>query len=150
MSIVNKRMLTAITIILIGSTFAFTFLARYALDISLNDWYNGAEGYQQALAEQSTTGKPIAIFFHADWCKSCQKLKESVLSTADVKKFMSDFIRVKIEPEKEIASKLLATKYGVTGFPTFIVVPISGNAIRIRSLGNITSEQFMTQTRKIL
>jgi len=150
MVLANKRILFTIAIIVIGSAFAITHLSRYALDVSLHDWYDGAEGYKRALTEQARSGKPIALFFHADWCKACQKLRESVLSTAEVKQFMSGYIRVKIEPEKETAAKILANKYGVIGFPTFFVVPKSGNAIRLRGLGNITTEQFLMQTRQVL
>jgi len=150
MALANKRTLFTIAIIVIGSAFAMTHLSRYALDVSLHDWYDGAAGYKRALAEQARSGQPIALFFHADWCKSCQKLRESVLSTTEVKQFMSGYIRVKIEPEKEKAAKMLANEYGVIGFPTFFIVPKSGNTIRLRGLGNITSEQFMTQTRQVL
>ncbi len=147
----TSRFVYVIAIIALTGGIAISQLSRHAIDTSLNDWYNGANGYKLALAEQAKSGKPIALFFHADWCGSCKTLRETVLSTNEVKRYMTEFIRVKIEPEKELAAKKLADKLGVIGFPTFFVIPHeNAQAIRIQKLANISPDYFISQCQNSL
>jgi len=146
-----KRPIYVITIIVFACALALSQLSRHAVDASLNDWYNGAEGYKLAIAEQAQSGKPVALFFHADWCAACKKLRESVLSTTEVKQYMSDYIRVKIEPEKELAAQKLADELGVIGFPTIFIIPQrNAQAIRIKRLANMSADDFISQCQKSL
>jgi len=141
-----KRFVYVFSIIAITCSLAISQLSLHAIDASLNDWYDGANGYELALAEQVKTGKPIALFFHADWCAACKKLRETVLSTDEVKQYMNGFIRVKIEPEKEFAARKLADNMGVIGFPTFFILrDKTKKAIRIQKLANISPDYFISQ-----
>lgn len=148
---IGARPLIITLIVISACAFAISLLTIHARNVSLADWYEGARGYKAALAEQSQSGKPMAIFFHADWCQSCKKLRETVLSTPEVKQYMSGFIRVKLEPEKEREVKILADKLGVIGFPTFfIIADKSKQAVKLMKLGNITPEQFIKQCKNSL
>src|SRR5438067_6273611 len=44
-------------------------------------WYEGASGYDAAIAEHHSSGKPLMLYFHADWCRYCTLLERDVLST---------------------------------------------------------------------
>ncbi len=146
-----KRFTYVISIIALTGGLAISQLSLHAIDTSLNDWYNGANGYNLALAEQAESGKPIALFFHADWCGSCKTLRESVLSTNEVKRYMNNFIRVKIEPEKEFAAQKLADKLGVIGYPTFFIIPHkNAQAIRVQKLTNVSPDYFIAQCQNSL
>ena len=141
-----KTALITISIIILSVTLALSQLMTHAKDSTLRNWYEGADGYKQAIKEQQSNNKPIALFFHADWCKSCKALRETVLSTNEVKQYMSAFIKVKIEPEKSANGKIIADSYGVIGFPTFIILPGKQSpAKQIRKLSNISTQQFIDQ-----
>lgn len=145
-----KRSLISITVILLGIGLMVSQLTLHSRDTGLQDWYDGVEGYKVALMEQSKTKKPLALFFHADWCKSCKSLRESVLSAPEVKQYMSGYIRVKIEPEKSSTAKNIANNFGVLGYPTVIILPSnSSTPYAIRKLVNISTQEFIEQCEKL-
>lgn len=147
----KKNILIAIVGIAIGMGFAATQLGRFAQDASLNAWQNGVGGYTAAVREQVQTTKPIAVFFYADWCASCKKLRETVLSTPEVKQFLGDFITVKVNPEENRANQALADSFGVVGYPTFLVIPAGdGSPKIIHRTSNATPAQFIAQCQEAL
>jgi thiol:disulfide interchange protein DsbD len=87
----------------------------------LSNWHKNESGYQAALALQKTNGKPIALFFHTDWCASCKQLTANVLGQRDISDFMQSYNAVKINPENSLAEQLLAKQYNVLGYPTFLI-----------------------------
>lgn len=147
----SKRLLITLSVIVLAVGLMLSQLILHTRDTGLSDWYDGADGYQQAIMESKASNKPVALFFHADWCSSCKSLRETILSTKQVRQYMSDLIRVKIEPEKSYAARKIADSYGVAGFPTFIIVtPGSAISRQVRKLANITPEDFIGQCEQIL
>ena len=53
--------------------------------------YQDAAGYTEALREHQKTGKPVALYFYADWCKYCAQLERGVLSRSQVKQYLETF-----------------------------------------------------------
>ena len=126
-------------------------LSQFAVDASLSHWYSGATGYQAALSKQRENGKPIALFFHTDWCSSCKNLRETVLSTQKFDQFATNVIPVKINPEFGVEERKIADKYGIIGYPTFLI--IGGNfkfVTPIRTQLNMSPEKFITDCKKAL
>ena len=90
-------------------------------------WSRGASGHEEALKEAMNEGKPLIVYFWADWCKWCRRLNSQYLASSEVERFLSEIPRVQIEPDKGSAEKELSRKHGVTGYPTFLVsVPSLG------------------------
>jgi len=81
-------------------------------DASRIRWYDYAEG--TSLGKQK--GKKVLLFFWAEWCDSCEKMKKETFRVPDVIAFLNNnFIPVKIDSENE---KRLASQYMVRGLPT--------------------------------
>jgi thiol:disulfide interchange protein len=119
-------------------------LSQLAVDVSLRQWHENAPGYQLALQEQSRTGKPLALFFHTEWCASCKQLRKEILVSESFVQFLSQVIPVKINPENSHLEKAIADRFGVMGYPTFLLVSSNPNkVIPIRSTSNIKPEAFV-------
>jgi hypothetical protein len=86
-------------------------------------WYEGIDGYERALDERDRNTQTLVVYFHAPWCSWCARFRKEYLSHRDMKAFLSDVVRVHIDPENSEAEAELATLFGVRAFPSFYVVP---------------------------
>jgi thiol:disulfide interchange protein len=126
-------------------------LSQLAVDVSLQQWHENAAGYQAALAEQSRTGKPLALFFHTDWCASCKQLRKDVLASDPFTRFLPNVIPVKINPETSQLEKAIADRFGVMGYPTFLLISTNPNRIMpIRGTSNVKPEAFVRACQSAL
>lgn len=141
----------AVLIIFMALGFAASRLSTHAIDTSLHGWYQGADGYAQALEEQKDNHKPIAVYFYTDWCESCKKLRENVLSSEEVKEYIREYIPVKVNLEAGPAEKSLGTLFGVNGFPAFYLLTAeSKQPINILRSSNIKPLQFIDACEKVV
>ena len=86
-------------------------------------WYEGASGYEAAIAEHRSSGTPVMVYFHADWCGYCTLLEDDVLSTsAFQRRYDSTLLKVRVNPEKSSAERSLATDNRVGGYPWIIII----------------------------
>jgi len=146
-----SRALTVIGIISAFIALVSYQLSQFATDTSLGHWYAGADGYAAALEEQKHTGKPIALFFHTDWCASCKNLRETVLSSRQFEGFAQNIIPVKINPETGLAERKIADNYRVRGYPTFLIITSDFKSITpIRTGLNMAPEKFIAYCEKAL
>lgn len=137
--------------IFIGTTIAIAALllislqlANFAVDTTLRGWHEGSTGLQVAIAEQKKSGKPIALFFYTDWCQNCKALRENILSSPEFKNYAENLIPVKINPEIGPDERKIADKYGVFGYPTFLIQrPDQRQAIPVSIKRNLTPESFI-------
>jgi protein disulfide-isomerase len=93
----------------------------------------------KALAQAKSEKKLVLLdFTGSDWCSWCKKFEKETLSTdkfADYAKAHLELVTVDFPREKPIsddlkaANKALAKKYGVDGFPTFVVLNADGKEI---------------------
>jgi thioredoxin-related protein len=142
----KSRTIISIAVILAAIALMAFQLSRFTLDASLRQWHSGAEGYKSALALQKSSLKPIALFFHTDWCSSCKKLRETVLASPEFDEYLKNVIPVKINPESGLKERQIADSYGVTGYPTFLLIDFNGQKVtRIRTSQNLTPQQFIEQ-----
>ncbi len=81
--------------------------------------------------------KPIMIYFAADWCGPCHKLRQQTFTDADVLAGAERFRRFKVDvtkPEGEAAKA--GEKFAVTVLPTVVFIASDGNErVRIRLMG---------------
>ena len=81
--------------------------------------------YSHANVEAAlTSGKKVALFFHAPWCPTCKALDTS-LSSATVP---SDVVVFKVDYD---SSTELKKKYGVTGQHTIVTLDANKNKIKL-------------------
>ena len=124
-------------------------LSNFSIDSSLGTWKNNAAGFRAALAEQADSGKPVAVFFYTDWCQNCKALRENILSSQEFKEYSSRLIPVKINPESGADERKIADKYGVFGYPTFLILaPESHKASYVSTRRNLTTGQFIGECQK--
>jgi thiol:disulfide interchange protein len=79
-----------------------------------------------AKAESRKTGRSIFAYFTAEWCPPCQEMKSTTFASDEVKRALEAYVPVKIDADRHPE---LTTNYGVSGFPTFLILDASG-AIR--------------------
>ena len=69
---------------------------------------------------------PMIIDFYTDWCKYCKKMDSVTFVDPTVIELSADNIFVKINAEVDT---LLAQKYNINGFPTFVLTKPDGEEI---------------------
>ena len=84
--------------------------------------------------------KPVFLYFHADWCTYCTKLKKTTFADKDVLNYLNDnFISIAIDTEKE---KEFASQWGVKGLPTLWF--LKSDSSKISNLpGYVGPDQFL-------
>jgi thioredoxin-related protein len=76
------------------------------------DWQPYIKGLDIAKAED----KPVFLYFHADWCTYCTKLKKTTFADKNVLNYLNDnFISITIDTDRE---KKLANQWEIKGLPT--------------------------------
>ena len=142
-----------IVLLIVGAALLIpgVLLSQLAVDVSLRHWHENATGYQMALQEQSRTGKPLALFFHTDWCSSCKQLRKDVLASDTFNEFLPNVIPVKINPETSQLEKAIADRFGVMGYPTFVLVTNEPTrVVPIRRTSNVKPEGFVQACQSAL
>jgi len=99
-------------------------------------WYTN---YNVAAATAKKNNKPLLLFFTgSDWCGWCKKMDQEVFASPDFAKGVgNDFNFVEIDfpmnkplpPEQQEENNRLKKKYGVTGYPTIIILDSNGNFV---------------------
>lgn len=90
------------------------------------------DDYSKALAEAKHSNKPILLFFTgSDWCGWCKKMDKEIFQTQE---FISEagnvfvFVDVDFPMNKKLPDNLasqnaaLKKKFGITGFPTLVIL----------------------------
>lgn len=93
-----------------------------------NRWYYDFKGYEEALKISVAKSASILIYGRTDWCPYCKRLDSTFLSNTEVKKVLSVFIKVKLNPEHSFRDKEFFNIWGGTGYPT-LFVQSAGNSI---------------------
>ncbi|WP_020587468.1 thioredoxin family protein [Desulfobacter curvatus] len=89
-------------------------------NISWND-------YTPGLALAGKEGKNIFLYFHADWCGYCTKLKKETFTDDRVKAYLNDnFVSIGVNTDKR---EKLARQWGVRGLPTLWFLEPDGTKI---------------------
>ncbi|MBC7126247.1 MAG: thioredoxin family protein [Bacteroidales bacterium] len=85
--------------------------------------------WNDVLALAKKENKPIFLDISASWCGYCKKMKSTVFTDAEVSKYYnSTFINVSVDAEKG-EGVMLAKRYGVKGYPTFVFLNPDGELI---------------------
>ncbi len=106
------------------------------------DW----QPYKEGLKLAKIQNKPVFLYFHADWCKYCKKLKTTTFTDKAVLNYLSDnFISITIDTEKE---RDLANEWGIKGLPNLWFLKADNS--KISNLpGYVGPEQFINVLKYI-
>ena len=84
----------------------------------------------KALVKAKAENKPVLADFSAIWCPTCRALHATVFTDPTVKAAIeSGYVLSRIDYESPEAPAFMA-KYGVTGFPTLLLLDGDGKLLR--------------------
>lgn len=89
-------------------------------------WFLGASGYDGAELERQSARASMVIYFQKRKCDACRKFEHDVLAAPEVKSFLGDVVKVRVDPDEGEAARKLAARFGVTDVPAVAVVPHEG------------------------
>jgi thiol-disulfide isomerase/thioredoxin len=122
-------------------------------NVSAEGWLNGAAGYARAVELQKELNVPLVVYFYTDWCPYCRNLDNLYLPTAPVQDYLRGVVKVRINPEHGQAERALAKRYGVNGYPSFLVMRHAAmtpvDVQPFRKVSNLTPTEFANACRAV-
>ncbi|WP_164843923.1 thioredoxin family protein [Croceicoccus ponticola] len=100
-------------------------------------WRHG--DVEDALAEAKETGKPVLLYWGAEWCPPCAQMKVTLFKDPDFIAKTQDFITVYLDGDTEGAQKW-GEHFGTSGYPTVIALSPDGEEITRLSSSTMASE----------
>ena len=77
----------------------------------------------EAVAKAKAEGKMVFVDLYTSWCVPCKMMADKIFPDPKLGEFMNEkFVCVKYDTEKEEAGKVLAGKYSVLAYPTFLIL----------------------------
>lgn len=107
------------------------------------EWLEGSSGHETAIEKVKESPVPFVVYFYTPWCPYCRSFEKKVLGTDEVESFLKSYVRVRLNGDQ---NKELMSYYGVTGFPTFLVISRDGKKTSIRH--DDTPEDFISLCRR--
>jgi thiol-disulfide isomerase/thioredoxin len=106
-------------------------------------WLDFASGLDRARAE----GKLVLVDFYAEWCGPCKTMDRQTFTDARVVHALEDVVPVRIDseetqPRNGFVGAALAEEYGVTGYPTLMLLNADGEIVA-RKFGAQTPRQLL-------
>ena len=105
------------------------------------DWLNSAPAPGTVIAWQTdladarkqaaARNAPILLYFTADWCGPCQRMRRTVYPRPDVKRLLqSHYVPVKIDMTGQPPGPTrVARRFAVRGYPTFLILDADGQLL---------------------
>lgn len=105
-----------------------------------------AANLSDAFNKARTENKPMVLMFGADWCTSCQKLKETVLNSSEFNGYGDRAVFVHANPDKDdrfgnIKQKM--QELGIDSFPTMVILEVPSMVERARVTGRWDKDIYM-------
>ncbi len=105
------------------------------------DWFDGS--VDEALAAAEESGKPVYLYWGAEWCPPCHAIAATVFKSPEFIERSKLFVPVYLDGDDENA-QAEGERFGVIGYPTMIVLDADGSeltripsGIDIRAYANI-------------
>jgi thiol:disulfide interchange protein len=74
--------------------------------------------YTEALQKSGEFGKPVLVFFTAEWCTWCKKMKAETMVDGKVQAGLKNYILVYVDTDKDRAP---ARKFGIESLPSYVI-----------------------------
>lgn len=92
-----------------------------------------------ALAEAKELGKPVILYWGAVWCPPCNQMKATLFKDASFIAETENFVPVYLDGDTEGAQRW-GEQFGISGYPTVIVLRPDGTEITRISSATMASE----------
>ena len=100
--------------------------------------------FDAALAKAKAENKLLFIDCYTSWCGPCKYMVSTIFPMEKVGSYMNPkFVCVKYDMEKSEGPEL-AKKFGIQGFPTFLILNPDGN-VRHRLIGGDEADKFISR-----
>ena len=86
-----------------------------------------ASSYREAIKKSGEEGIPVLVFFEADWCSWCKKMKKEFMADRDVKEIMKNYVLVFVDYDR---NKSVAIKFGVQGLPSYAITNVNESKLK--------------------
>jgi thioredoxin-related protein len=103
-------------------------------------WFDGE--VDAAFAEAKDEGKPIFLYWGAEWCPPCHNLKINIFTRPEFIEAIQRFVPVYLDGDTKRA-QLWAEKYKIAGYPTVILFSPTGVEL-FRMPSDVTMDQYGT------
>ena len=130
----NRRVLVVLSALALSAALGRAGLAADAPGVRFRT-------IDEGFAEARASGKPLLLYFTADWCPPCHNLEHEIFhSSRFVKGIEEDFVPVKVTDRRREDGRnapdvdALQKNTRVTSFPTLVVVRPDGIAA-VRNVG---------------
>jgi hypothetical protein len=107
-------------------------------------WYLGSSGYEGAELERQAARASMVIYFQKRKCDPCRRFEHEVLASAEVKSFLAEVVKVRLDADDE---QKLAARFGISAVPAIAVVPQHGPPRVIPERGLSSPHQLIAFSR---
>ena len=90
------------------------------------DWFAG--DVDAAFAEAKSSGKPIFLYWGAEWCPPCAQIKSTIFNRREFQERSRLFVPVYLDGDTPSAQRH-GERFGVVGYPTMILFRPDGTEI---------------------
>lgn len=102
-------------------------------------WFDGS--VDEAFAQASRLGKPVFLYWGAQWCPPCHELKATIFQRPEFIQQSALFVPVYLDGDSERA-QLYGEQFGEMGYPTVIIFSADGVEVT-RIPGGMNIEQYV-------
>lgn len=108
------------------------------------------ESYADVLKMAKKQKKLVFLDIYTSWCGPCKHMAKEIFPQVKAGVFFNThFLNLQLDAEKSEDGRMLAKKFGVTAYPTFLFVDGDGQLV-YRFLGGRMIDQFVEEGQKAL
>jgi len=122
----NRRVIRNL-FILVLAMIAVSIAATWVAPRQIIPW---RADYDAGVAEARAAGKPVMLYFTADWCEPCKRMKRTTWADPAVRDALAGHVPIRIDIDK---SPAMAKRFGVNSVPRLIILDDAGEPLSIRT-----------------
>ncbi|RPI25517.1 MAG: outer membrane protein assembly factor BamD [Acidobacteria bacterium] len=129
-------------LIAIGLAGAAALIIPLILLSGRSDSLDWQKDYDSALATAKARNQMVVAYLYTDWCTYCKKMEAETFTSDQVKGEAGRYVWLKLNPERDEYGARLKQQYGVTGYPTMLLLD-SGGALLDQIVGFMPAAPFL-------